>query len=421
MRSEIVCVGTELLLGKVNTNVSYLSARLAGIGLNLIFETTVGDNQADMAEVFRAALKRSQVVFVTGGLGPTFDDITREVLSEVLGKKLVFNREAMQSIAAFFAKRDVEMPKINEKQAFLVDGARIIPNEIGTAPGQIIELKDHQEFKAETVIILPGPQFEIEPMMNKTVLPFLKEKYERGITKMQTLHVAGMSESKVDEQIKDIVAVERMLEGGDLRFALVAQGGIVDVVIIGSGKNEMLIDGFIAKAKSELQEKLGPFLFGENEQDLPQTVGQLLGKKKMTVSVAESCTGGLLGKMLTDASGSSMYFKGAVVAYNNLIKKEILGVSGETLDKFGAVSAECCREMAANVRKLFKTNIGVAITGIAGPGGGTAEKPVGLVYIALSGDKLDQVHTQNFIGNRRGIREKAAVYALNSLRQALLV
>ena len=421
MRSEIVCVGTELLLGKVNTNVSYLSARLAGIGLNLIFETTVGDNQADMAEVFRAALKRSQVVFVTGGLGPTFDDITREVLSEVLGKKLVFNREAMQSIAAFFAKRDVEMPKINEKQAFLVDGARIIPNEIGTAPGQIIELKDHQEFKAETVIILPGPQFEIEPMMNKTVLPFLKEKYERGITKMQTLHVAGMSESKVDEQIKDIVAVERMLEGGDLRFALVAQGGIVDVVIIGSGKNEMLIDGFIAKAKSELREKLGPFLFGENEQDLPQTVGQLLGKKKMTVSVAESCTGGLLGKMLTDASGSSMYFKGAVVAYNNLIKKEILGVSGETLDKFGAVSAECCREMAANVRKLFKTNIGVAITGIAGPGGGTAEKPVGLVYIALSGDKLDQVHTQNFIGNRRGIREKAAVYALNSLRQALLV
>ncbi len=420
MQSEIVCIGTELLMGKVNTNVSYLSEKLASIGLNFTYETTVGDSSKDIAEILKQSFTRSGIIFVTGGLGPTFDDLTREVVAGVLEKKLIFNREAMQAVAAFFAKRDLEMPKKNEVQAQIVEGARIIPNEIGTAPGQIIELQGHPGFKAETIILLPGPQFEIELMMNKTVLPYLKEKYGRGITKLLVLHVSGIGESKVDEEIKDIVGVERRLEGGDLRFALVAHPGVVDIVIIGSGKNEMLIDSFMAKAKNELKEKLGNHIFGENDQALPQVVGQLLGKNKQTLALAESCTGGLLGKMITDASGSSLYFKGALVAYNNLIKRDVLGVSQATLDKYGAVSAECAREMAVNIRKLLKSNLGIAITGIAGPGGGTAEKPVGLVHIALSGDKLDQVFTQNFSGNRRGIREKAAMFALDSLRQALL-
>ncbi|MDD5259957.1 MAG: competence/damage-inducible protein A [bacterium] len=420
MQTEIISIGTELLLGKVNTNASYLSEKITGIGLNLIYETTVGDNKANMAEAFRQVFKRAHVVFITGGLGPTFDDLTREVIAEVLEKKLVFSREAMQSVAAFFAKRGQEMPKKNEKQAYYIEGARLIPNEIGTAPGQIIELAKHQDFAAETIILLPGPQFEIEPMMNKVVLPFLKEKYERGLTKLHIMHVAGMSESKVDEEIKEQVEIERKLEGGDLRFALVAHPGIVDVVIIGSGKNEMLIDGFINKAKRELKEKLGSNIFGENDESLAQVTGNLMGRKKMTVSIAESCTAGLLSKMITDVSGSSMYFKGGVVAYNNLVKKEVLGVSLESLENQGAVSRQVALEMAKGVRKLCRSSIGIGITGIAGPGGGTPEKPVGLVYCALVTDQGELCNEQHFAGNRRGIREKAAIYALDMLRRLLL-
>jgi nicotinamide-nucleotide amidase len=192
------------------------------------------------------------------------------------------------------------------------------------------------------------------------------------------------------------------------------------VVIIGSGKNELLIDGFINKAKRELKEKLGNNIFGENDESLPQVTGNLLGRKKMTLSIAESCTAGLLSKMITDASGSSMYFKGAVVAYNNLIKKEVLGVSAESLAKQGAVSNEVALEMARGVRKLCKSNIGIGITGIAGPGGGTPEKPVGLVYCALVSDQGEQSAEQHFAGNRRGIREKAAIYAMDMLRRFLL-
>lgn len=420
MQTEIISIGTELLLGKVNTNASYLSGKITGIGLNLIYETTVGDNKAAMAEAFRQVFKRSQVIFITGGLGPTFDDLTREVIAEVLEKKLVFSREAMQSVAAFFAKRSQEMPKKNEKQAYYIEDARIITNEIGTAPGQIIELQKYRDFKAETIILLPGPQFEIEPMMKKVVLPFLKEKYERGLTRLHTMHVTGMSESKVDEEIKDMVEVERKLEGGDLRFALIAQPGVVDVVIIGAGKNELLIDGFIAKAKRELKEKLGNNIFGENEESLPQVTGNLLGRKKMTLSLAESCTAGLLSKMVTDVSGSSMYFKGGVIAYNNLVKKEVLGVSAESLEKQGAVSKQVALEMARGVKKLCRASIGIGITGIAGPGGGTPEKPVGLVYCALVSDTDEQCHEQYFTGNRRGIREKAAIYTLDMLRRYLL-
>ncbi|MBI5555916.1 MAG: competence/damage-inducible protein A [Elusimicrobia bacterium] len=420
MQTEIISIGTELLLGKVNTNVSYLSEKITGLGLNLVYETTVGDNKAAMAETFRQVFKRSQVIFITGGLGPTFDDLTREVIAEVLAKKLIFSRQAMQAVAAFFARRSQEMPKKNEKQAYYIDGARLIPNEIGTAPGQIIELQKDQDFKAETIILLPGPQFEIEPMMKKVVLPFLKDKYERGLTRLHTMHVTGMSESKVDEEIKDLVEVERKLEGGDLRFALVARPGVVDVVIIGAGKNEMLIDDFMAKAKSELKEKLGNNIFGENEESLPQVTGNLLGRKKMTVSLAESCTAGLLSKMITDVSGSSMYFKGGVVAYNNLVKKEVLGVSAESLEKQGAVSQQVALEMARGVKKLCRSNIGISITGIAGPGGGTPEKPVGLVYCALVADTGEQCNEQHFAGNRRGIREKAAIYTLDLLRRYLL-
>jgi nicotinamide-nucleotide amidase len=192
------------------------------------------------------------------------------------------------------------------------------------------------------------------------------------------------------------------------------------VVIIGAGKNEMLIDGFIAKAKSELKEKLGNNIFGENEESLPQVAGNLLGRKKMTVSLAESCTAGLLSKMITDVSGSSMYFKGGVIAYNNLVKKEVLGVSAESLEKQGGVSRQVALEMARGVKKLCRSNIGISITGIAGPGGGTPEKPVGMVYCALVSDGGEQCDEQNFAGNRLAIREKAAIYTLDMLRRFLL-
>lgn len=420
MRSEIICVGTELLLGKANTNVSFLSEKLAHIGLKVGLATTVNDDRAEMIEVLKNALGRSQLLIITGGLGPTFDDITRETVAEVLGKKLVFDRPTFQSVAAFFAKRNMEMLKSHEKQALLIESATAIPNEMGTAPGQIIFLETNKEIAVETIVLLPGPPTEMQPMMTKTVLPLLKEKYGTGITKVERIHTIGISESRVEEAIKEIVEREYKLEGGSLCFSLIASPGMVDIVISGSGKNELLSENLIRKTKNEIKEKLGAAVYGENDVTLSQVLGQLLMKKRMTIGVAESCTGGLVSKMITDVAGSSLYFKGGITAYSNTVKQTILGIKKEDLEKEGAVSSSVALSMAKNIRTQLRTHIGLGITGIAGPGGGTVAKPVGLVYTAIVTDNYEKCFQYMFADNRQGVREKAALFALEAVRRMLL-
>lgn len=414
MKTELICIGTELLLGHQNTNSTYIGDKLSGIGLPLNLQSSVADNRDALCAIFQDALKRSDIIITTGGLGPTFDDLTRDAMADALDKKLVFNKQIMHKIAAFFASRDIDMPSENERQASIIEGAQIIENTIGTACGMIIKMPEKK-----TIIMLPGPPVEVHAMMKDTVLPFLKEKFSRTMAHGCTLHVSGLSESEVNERIQHIVEVEKKLEGAQIRFGILAHTANVDVKILIEGKNGLIVDEVLKKTKQEFYDALGDNIYGENEQTLENVTGYLLGKNRCTLAIAESCTGGLLSHRITDVSGSSLYFKGSVVAYSNRIKESILHVDEKVIAEHGSVSRECALQMAAAVKNLYKATFGLSITGIAGPGGGTSEKPVGLVYIALVCDKGDMVEEYKLGGHRLKIKEKATMHALDMLRRKL--
>ncbi|MDH5661746.1 MAG: molybdopterin-binding protein, partial [Elusimicrobiota bacterium] len=281
MRVEIICVGTELLKGKVNTDNAYLGEKLDSIGLAVDRETTVADDRGKIESVLQEAVNRSDIIITTGGLGPTFDDLTREVMAKVLKKKLVFDGEVMHQIAAHFAKRDLEMPKDNERQAYIIEGAKVIPNKVGTAPGMIVERKTQagaksKVQKARAIILLPGPPREMKPMVEEVVLPYLKERYERKILKKCILHISGLTESAVYDKIKEVVDIERRMEGGILRFSILAHLAKTDVEISGEGENELLVDEMLHKARQEIYDCLGDYIYGEDEDTLESVVGKLL-------------------------------------------------------------------------------------------------------------------------------------------------
>ncbi len=426
MKVEMVSFGTELLKGKINTDIAYLGEKLDSIGLAIDRETTVGDNQEKIESVLQEALNRSDIIITTGWLGPTFDDLTRDAMAKVLKKKLVFDREVMHQIAAHFAKRDLEMPKDNEKQAYIIEGAKVIPNKVGTAPGMVVERKTKagsksKVQKASIIIMLPGPPREMRPMVEEVVLPYLKERYERKILKKCLLHICGLTESAVYEKIKEVVEIERRMEGGILRFSILAHLTRIDVEISGEGENELLVDEMLHKARQEIYDCLGDCIYGEDEDTLESVVGRLLLSKRLTLAVAESCTGGLIGDRITDVAGSSVYFKEGVVAYSNEAKKRVLGVKEETLNEFGAVSRETALEMARGAQRISGANVGLATTGIAGPTGGTAKKPVGLVYITLVWPEMgvELCKEFRFSGQRREIKESTVANALDILRKTL--
>lgn len=426
MKVEMVSFGTELLKGKINTDIAYLGEKLDSIGLAIDRETTVGDNQEKIESVLQEALNRSDIIITTGGLGPTFDDLTRDAMAKVLKKKLVFDREVMHQIAAHFAKRDLEMPKDNEKQAYIIEGAKVIPNKVGTAPGMVVERKTKagskpKVQKASIIIMLPGPPREMRPMVEEVVLPYLKERYERKILKKCILHICGLTESAVYEKIKEVVEIERRMEGGILRFSILAHLTRIDVEISGEGENELLVDEMLHKARQEIYDCLGDCIYGEDEDTLESVVGRLLLSKRLTLAVAESCTGGLIGDRITDVAGSSVYFKEGIVAYSNEAKVRVLGVKEETLNEFGAVSRETALEMARGVQRISGANVGLATTGIAGPTGGTAKKPVGLVYITLVWPEMgvESCREFRFSGQRREIKESTVANVLDILRKTL--
>jgi len=426
MKVELVSIGTELLKGSVNTDIAYLGEKLDSIGLTIERETTVGDNRERIESVLREALNRSDIIITTGGLGPTFDDLTREAIARVLKKKLVFDKEVMHEIAAHFAKRDLEMPKENERQAYTIQGAKVIPNKVGTAPGMILERRTRSGAKSKvkkvSIIMLPGPPREMRPMVEEVLLPYLKEKYERRILKKCVLHISGLTESATYEKIKEVVEIERKMEGGILRFTILAHLTSVDVEISGEGENELLVDEMLHKARQEIHDCLGDYIYGQDEDTLESIVSGLLLRNRLTLAVAESCTGGLLGDRITDVAGSSVYFKEGTVAYSNEAKVRILGVKEETLNQFGAVSRETALEMAKGIQRISGADISLATTGIAGPTGGTPEKPVGLVYIALAWAKrsVEICKEFRFIGQRREIKESTVASALDILRRALM-
>jgi len=413
VRAELISTGTELLLGQIlNTNARFLGQRLAKMGINVYFQTTVGDNPVRLAEAFNIALKRADLVIVTGGLGPTSDDLTKETVAEVLELKMLINERAMTHIEEFFKLRGRNMPEANRKQALIPEGATLIPNKVGTAPGMIIEKN------GKIIVILPGPPVEMEPMFTGTVEPYLRKKEgkERSVIVSRVLRILGMGESSVEERIKDLVDGQT-----NPTIAFLAPRGEVLVRITAKAATEAAAGKMITKVEKEIRKRLGDYIYGADDDSLEKVVAGLLKKYGLTVSVAESCTGGLIAKRLTDIPGVSENFLYGVVTYSNESKINLLGVSPEVLEKHGAVSEETALEMVRGVRQAGGTDIAVSVTGIAGPGGGTPQKPVGLVYIAFADRNTAIVQRYLFTGDREVIRWQSANVALNMLRKYLLM
>jgi len=409
MRAEFIGIGSELLTSlKPETNSIYISQRLEEVGIKLAFKTICGDHEEDIINALKTARSRVQLIIITGGLGPTDDDLTRQAVSKFLGRELIFKEEIVERIAGRYRMRGKEMPEINIRQGFVIDGSEIIPNPVGTAPGMWIEES------GTYLAILPGPPSEMIPMFDSFILPKLREISPFYISKC-VLKIAGLTESEVDSLISEISRRAR-----STNISVLASPGIIEIHIISRSKKSIEDShSIMEEVKNKIKEVLGENVFSEGE-NLEEVVGKLLRERGETLSVAESCTGGLLSSKITDVPGSSDYFQRGFIVYSNLAKIENLGIPEDLIEKEGAVSQPVAKLMAKKVREISRTTYGIGITGIAGPGGGTPDKPVGTVHIAISWEGGEE-HTKNyFFGTREQIRTQSAIKALDMLRRHIL-
>ena len=407
---EIVSTGTELLLGQiVNTNAPYLARKLNELGFDAVYQTTVGDNRRRMASVFSIALDRADIVITSGGLGPTQGDITKEVSAELLGRDLNLHEPSVEHIQAFFKRRHLTMTNNNLRQAMMPTGAIVVTNHRGTAPGVIIE---HDK---KTIIHLPGPSAELEHMFENSILPYLTNRFGgQGIIVSKVLRTFGIGESILEERIRHFILAQK-----NPTIALLARSGEIHVRLTAKADSEDTARALIAELEASLREHIEEYIFGMDEQSLEQVVGEELHRRGLTVALAESCTGGGATAKLTDVPGSSAYLIGSIVCYDNRIKTEFVGVTPTLLQEHGAVSQQTAAAMAQGIRDRFATDIGVGITGIAGPGGGSAEKPVGLVYLAIAGPQGVIVEEEHFSGQRSAIKTRTVNSSLDLLRRYL--
>ncbi len=410
MKAEIIAVGTELLLGDIlNTNAQYLSKELATLGIEVYHQCVVGDNPARMRETIETGFSRSDILITTGGLGPTADDLTKEIATEYFGEELVKDEKALKQISDFFKKINKEMTDNNIKQAFVPkENATVLYNQNGTAPGIILSKNE------KIMILLPGPPSETIPMFENQVKPFLAKTQEVTYVS-EILRVVNIGESKMEHMVKDMIASQT-----NPTIAPYAKDAEAILRITARAKTEEEARNLIAPCKKALRERLGESVYAEGETTMEDVVISLLKEKKQTIAAAESCTGGLVMATLIGCSGASAVVLEGCVTYSNEAKMSRLGVKKETLDQFGAVSKEVAMEMAEGIAKTAGTSVGVATTGIAGPDGGTEEKPVGLVYIAVSYQGKTEVKEFRFVGNRNKIRHRASYQALNFVRKMLV-
>lgn len=409
MDAEIIAVGSELLLGQIaNTNAQYISQRLSSVGVNVYYHTVVGDNRKRLLEALEIACKRADIIITTGGLGPTMDDLTKETIAEFLGLELVLHQPSAQAIREFFARRGRTMTENNLKQAMFPREAIILPNDVGTAPGAIIE-KDGRTF-----IMLPGPPYEMQPMFENHVIPYLAQKGNEKIFS-RVLRIYGIGESAVEEMIKDLLENQT----NPTIAPLAAYGEVTLRLTVKYHRSQDPLE-LMKPVEDEIRRRLGQAVYGVDDDRLETVVARLLKEKGLTLAVAESCTGGLISNLLTDVPGISENLLETCVTYSNQAKINRLGVKPETLEAYGAVSPQTAQEMAEGILKTSGADIGLAVTGIAGPGGGSPEKPVGLVYIAIAmgGDvEVKRFHNQ---GDRKRIKFSTANTALDLLRRKLL-
>lgn len=400
---EIISTGTELLLGEIeDTNAQYLSIRLNELGYYVYYRTTVGDNRVRMLEALEIASKRADIVITSGGLGPTAGDITKEVTAEFCKQEMVLDGKSLQKINDIFAKRKAKMSNNNEKQAMFAKNALILTNNYGTAPGMIVKYN-------ETIFInLPGPPRELKGMFEDEVVPYLQTSYgSMGTIYSQSLRSIGLGESNVAEILQDIIQ-----EQVNPTIALYARDGEILIRVTAKAVNSSVAQKIVNEMVEKISQRLDKNIYGNTEKSLQAMVGEELLKNGLTIAAAESCTGGMLSSMLTDVPGSSEYLLGSVVSYSNGIKEKFLGVSELTLGQYGAVSENVAIEMAEGVQKRMNVDVGVGITGIAGPGGASEAKPIGLVYIAVTYKQKTICKKYYFSGDRDLVRKRCSKSAL---------
>ena len=411
MRGELIFVGTELLLGQIiNTNAAYLGENLASLGVDLYHSSVVGDNLDRIKEAIQIALDRADLVLVTGGLGPTFDDITREGIAAAIAREMVYDPQVMAQIEEHFKRVRHPILPIHRRQAYVLSsGCQVVPNPIGSAPGLIVEAD------GKWIIAMPGVPREMERMCEDTIFSWIAEKAGETVIKSRVLKVCGMGESTVANELQEIVDPLT-----NPTIAFLARPSEVSVRITAKASDSDEASRMITVVADQIKEKLKENIFAEDDQTMEQVVGSLLSARHSTLAIAESCTGGSISDRITDVPGSSNYFQGAVVAYSNQIKTGLLGVSKEDLSRHGAVSSPVAVQMAQGIRNLAETDYGLGITGIAGPTGATPQKPVGLVYVGLASQREAYSREFRFVGDRAIIKRRASQMALDMLRRELL-
>jgi nicotinamide-nucleotide amidase len=409
MKAEIISIGTEILLGDiVNSNAQYLAQELAILGIDMYYQQVVGDNEMRIIHAFDEAYSRSDIIITTGGLGPTDDDLTKEVAAKYFKKGLLPDQESTDKIKNYFKFRERKMTENNLKQGLIPEGAVIINNDNGTAPGVIIEEND------KIMIILPGPHKEMKPMFEEIVKPYLQKKAD-SILLSRVIKILGIGESAVAAELKDIMDAQT-----NPTIAPYAKevGVMLRITAKASDEDEAL--KLISPIEKEIKDRLGDNVYASEDISIEEVVAKLLIEKKFTISTAESCTGGMIASTLINYPGISEVFLEGAVTYSNEAKHNRLGVKNETLEKYGAVSEETAREMAVGIAKTSKTDISIVTTGIAGPEGGTTEKPVGLVYVGVYVQGEVTVQRCIFNGNRSRIRLEATKTGLDMLRRILI-
>ena len=412
MTVELICVGTELLLGNiVNTNAAWLAEQCAALGLSCYYQTVVGDNAQRLAGILQTGLERSDILILSGGLGPTQDDLTKETAAQVCGKRLTEDARSLSRIEEYFRERGLRMTDNNRKQALVPEGAVVVDNDNGTAPGLILE-KD-----GKRIILLPGPPNELIPMFEKKIAPYLLSLDPDGpsVIYSRTVKICGLGESGVEAMITDLEALSNPT------VAPYAKTGEVHLRVTARAAEEKEAKKLVKPVVKELERRFGRSVYTtKNEVTLEDAVAKLLKKHRLTVSTAESCTGGLAAGRLVNVPGVSEVFKTGFITYSNKAKRKLLGVKKETLERYGAVSPETAKEMALGAAKASGADVAVSVTGIAGPDGGSEEKPVGLVYMACFVCGNVWVERFHFKGNRAKIRESSVAAALTLMRSCIL-
>ena len=410
MTVEIIAVGTEILLGNiVNTNAAYLAEKCASLGLSCYHQDVVGDNEERLADTLKLALSRADIILLSGGLGPTQDDLTKEVAAKVCGRQLYLHEPSKEAIRQFFAQRNLEITENNWKQAMVPEGCIVVENPGGTAPGIIIKEN------GKHVVLMPGPPGELIPMFEHSIMPYLAG-LQSGVIYSQTVKICGVGESKAESMVEDLVEAQK-----NPTIATYAKIGEVHLRVTATAADEKEAKKQVKPVVKELKGRFGNHVYTtDNEVTLEKAVVDLLTANKLTACTVESCTGGMLSARLINVPGVSEVFKSGYVTYSNKSKRRLLGIKKNILMKHGAVSEQIAREMAKSAASLAKTDVSVSTTGIAGPDGGTEEKPVGLVYIACNVCGRVTVRECHFHGGREKIRESTVAAALSLMRECIL-